>query len=59
MTIEIVIATDQDPEVQSEDEDRDRDKEIVMAKKIVNLRDQEAENLEMTTNKLIRRRLIY
>ena len=44
---------------QSEDEDRDRDKEIVMAKKIVNLKDQEAENLEMTTNKLIRRRLIY
>ena len=59
MTIEIVIATDLDPEVQREDEDRDQDKEIVMAKKIVNLRDQEAENLEMTTNKLIRRRLIY
>ena len=61
VTIEIVIATEQDLEVQREEEDRDRDKEIVMArrKKIVNLKGQEAENLEMITIKLIRRRLIY
>ena len=64
MTIVIAIATDQDLEVQREEEDRDRDKEIVMARRrkieeIKNQRDLEAENLEMITNKLIRRCLIY
>ena len=64
VTIVIAIATDQDLEVQREEEDRDRDKEIVMARRrkieeIKNQRDLEAENLEMITNKLIRKCLIY